>query len=393
ATLNYTQDDSQARNVARDLVTRHPELATVDVHTMAATGAADELAEELRRSPELANADGGPFNWPPLLYLCYGRLGDLPGRSAVRTAAALLQAGADPNAGFLWRGLMSPFTALTGVFGGGEQDQPAHQHSAALARLLLEAGADPNDNQTLYNRCFRPANDHLRLLFGYGLGTDVDSPWRHRFGDHYPTVEQMITEQLRWAADAGMIERVQLLLDHRVPVDGRGYHPIFGDRTPYQLAVLAGNREIATLLADHGADTSTVGPADLLLGACLAGDAEGAQDVLRQHPSALQRVHDRWPDAVWRAADKGRIDGVRLLLEFGLDPNTPGRFGTTALHQAAHDGRTDLVALLLEQGADPTLVEDRFHSRPSGWADHSGQHDLAIRLRAAEEDWHGQPGA
>ena len=28
---------------------------------------------------------------------------------------------------------------------------PAHRDSLALARLLLEAGADPNDGQTLYN--------------------------------------------------------------------------------------------------------------------------------------------------------------------------------------------------------------------------------------------------
>ena len=31
-------------------------------------------------------------------------------------------------------------------------------------RLLLEAGADPNDDQTIYNRHVRPDNDHLELL-------------------------------------------------------------------------------------------------------------------------------------------------------------------------------------------------------------------------------------
>ena len=385
ATLNYTRDRSEALAAGRELLARSPGLATANVYTMAATGAADRLAAELRTSPELVNANGGPFAWPPLLYLCYGRLDDRPRRSAVRSAQVLLEAGADPNAGFLWQGMPSPFTALTGVFGGGEQDQPAHQHAEELARLLLEAGADPNDNQVLYNRWFRPSNDHLRLLFDHGLGAEVDSPWRRRLGDHYPTVTQMITEQLRWAANAGMIERVRLLLDHGVDVDGRGYHPVFGDLTPCELAVRAGNREIATVLADHGADTGRIDPADLLLGACMAGDADGMRSILRDHPSAPQRLRDRWPDAVWRAADKGRVDGVRLLLELGLDPDVPGRFGTTALHQAAHDGRIELVDLLLDSGADPTPTDERFDSRPSGWAEHAGHHELAARLRAAEE--------
>ena len=81
--------------------------------------------------------------------------------------------GADPDAGYLWHGLPPPFTALTGCFGegeGGPGNQPAHPQRDALARALLEAGADPNDAQTLYNRMFRPDDSHLELLFEFGLG-------------------------------------------------------------------------------------------------------------------------------------------------------------------------------------------------------------------------------
>ena len=55
----------------------------------------------------------------------------------------LLDAGADPNAGYLWCGMSTPFTALTGVFGEGEQGpqrQPRHPlatgagHPAARTR-------------------------------------------------------------------------------------------------------------------------------------------------------------------------------------------------------------------------------------------------------------------
>ena len=42
------------------------------------------------------------------------------------------------------------FTALTGAFGEGEQgpvNQPPPPEWEAFARLLLDAGADPNDGQ------------------------------------------------------------------------------------------------------------------------------------------------------------------------------------------------------------------------------------------------------
>ena len=75
------------------------------------------------------------------------------------------------NAGFVW-GATYAFTALTGAFGEGEDgiNQPPHPHCAALATLLLDAGADPNDGQTLYNRHFKANDDHLVLLLWSGLG-------------------------------------------------------------------------------------------------------------------------------------------------------------------------------------------------------------------------------
>ena len=78
-----------------------------------------------------------------------------PGRSAVAVARLLLEHGADPNAGYLWEGLIPPFTALTGALGGGGTI-PKHPEELALARLLLEAGADANDGQALYNQGWGP---------------------------------------------------------------------------------------------------------------------------------------------------------------------------------------------------------------------------------------------
>jgi len=234
-----------------------PELAGSSIGTAAATGSVADLRRFLARDPAAASAEGGPHRWPPLLYLCFSRIPDaLPERSSVDCARLLLDAGADPNAGFLWEGLAPPFTAVTGAFGGGEDrpNQPPHQHAAALARLLLEAGADPNDGQTLYNRMFEASDEHLRLLFAFGLGRSTGGPWRARLGAAQQSPAEMLADQLIWAVAQGRTERVALLLENGVDrnIPGSG-HPTHADRTAYEWAMYTGSREIVALLAAAGA--------------------------------------------------------------------------------------------------------------------------------------------
>ena len=185
------------------MLAAQPGLGADSVHVAAARADAAALRRLLAADPALANAEGGPFGWPPLLYLAYARHDPDVSAEAVRDAvAALVEAGADPGAGYLWHGHDPPFTALTGAFGegeGGPGNQPSHPQWEALARALLEAGADPNDEQTLYNRMFRPDDSHLELLFEFGLDAD-----------------ERAADQLAWAVEHGFDARVQLLHRHGV---------------------------------------------------------------------------------------------------------------------------------------------------------------------------------
>src|SRR5688572_5370118 len=54
----------------------------------------------------------------------------------------------------------SRYTPFVGVVGEGEENRPAHPHRDALARLLLERGAEPYDIQVIYNTGF-----HGRVLW------------------------------------------------------------------------------------------------------------------------------------------------------------------------------------------------------------------------------------
>lgn len=374
--LGYTRDRAEHRAGARELLDAHPELGAATIHTAAATGDVEAVRRLLAADAALAIARGGPYDWDPLTYLAFSRIApDAPGRSGVEVARLLIAAGADPNTGYLWQGMPSPFTALTGAFGGGEQGQPPHPESQALARVLLEAGADPNDNQTLYNRMFAPANDHLELLFDFGLGTETNGPWHRLLGDALPSPTAMVQEQLRWAADHGLVERVRLLLAHGVDPDGLGYHPLYGRRTPYELAAMAGNAEIAALLAVAGATVIEFDAADRLVAVCLAGDGTAARELAAATPAVLEEAIARSPAIVARAAQAGRIDAVRLALDLGFDVNAvdTASHGQTALHEAAMDDHVDIARLLVSRGADLTVRDRSFDGTPLDWAEHLGQ--------------------
>lgn len=297
ASLRYNETDAPPRwDAAAELVRTEKNL--VDTHIWAAASATDPaaVARHLTNRPALANTGGGPFGWAPLMYLCYSRV---PlGRSAddVLTAATLLlDAGADPNAGYLWCGMSTPFTVLTGVFGEGEQGprrQPRHPFAPDLATLLLTRGAHPVDQQTLYNRMFRADDSHLELLFAHGLADAGPSPWELRLGEAMESRDEMWRRQISWAAEHGFTDRLDLL-------------------------------------ARHGIDVS------------------GANVVIPVFPDDPNAFDDEGATALHQAAWSGDLDLIRRLLEAGADATiTDRRFGSTALDWAEHAYQTEAADLL-----------------------------------------------
>ncbi|MFI6211862.1 ankyrin repeat domain-containing protein [Nocardia brasiliensis] len=373
ACLTYG-DDYPGRIPAADAL--REQTAEANVCTMAATGSFDALRALLAAQPALARADGGPFDWPPLLYLCYARLA-VPGR-AVDAARLLLEHGADPNAGFLWDGLPSPFTAVTGALGGGEEDQPRHPQGLALARLLLEAGANANDSQALYNLglggSWSDDTTHLELLLEFGLGAGDGGPWKARLGPALATPAQLLREELATAALRGGPRRTRLLLDHGAEIDGRGAHPAFGGRTPYELAMLNGHREVAEILRVAGA-SGELGLQDQFVAACLRGDRAAATAA----PELLAQALADTPDLINRAAEHGHRAAVRLLVDLGFDVNHRRR--STPLHEAAWNDDVPMAETLVALGADPTIEDLDHEATPLEFAEYGQKEAAATYLR------------
>jgi ankyrin repeat protein len=395
ACLRYGGDDAQDRWLrAARLLAEHPGITRTSVHAAAAAADAEALRALLRRDPSLAGAQDGPYRWEPLLYLAYARHDPSISEDAtVETARLLLDHGADPNAGYLWHGLIPAFTALTGALGSGEGDQPQHPHGVALARTLLAAGADPNDGQALYNRQFGGDNSHLELLFAHGLGRGDGGPWRVRFGERTDSPAELIRGQLRWAVANDMRDRVRLLAEHgadlRTPFEAgeerlvRCYNASDG-RTPAEVAALCGCLAVLDYLAEQGVPRPAAEGADGLIAAVLAGDRRTAQR-LAGHAGAARA--QRPGLTVW-AASRRAWDAIPLLAELGWDVNARGRGDfpveqewETALHEAAGSGELEGARLLVGLGADPGIRDARFDATPLGWAEHFGDQAMADYLR------------
>jgi ankyrin repeat protein len=318
ACLNYGDDDPDRFRRAQALLERHDWLERASIHTVAATGEVDAARELLDRDSSQASLVGGPFGWEPLLYLTYSRVPLGPGRSGVAVARLLLEHGADPNAGYLWEGLIPPFTALTGALGGGGTI-PKHPEELALARLLLRAGADANDGQALYNQGWGPSagEEWLELLFEFGLGTGDGGPWRQRFGERQDSPRKMVEDLLIAAAKHGFTDRVRGLLARGVDPEGREIkHPIYRGRSPVQEAALNGHMDIVSLLVGAGASWEH-DQVDELIATAMSGDPAGVERLLANDPGLRERAIERCPEQLVRAAEQNSYDAIALLIASG----------------------------------------------------------------------------
>jgi ankyrin repeat protein len=377
ACLVYGNDHPDRRKRAALLLENQPEICGSSLHIAAATGDVETVRRFLDHDAKLARRRGGPFDWEPLLYLTYSRVG-IEKADWVGSARLLLRDGADPNAAYLWEGVYL-FTALTGCFGegeGGVMNLPEHPQCFPLAELLLQAGANPNDSQVLYNRQFRPGIRHLKLLLDFGLGKPAEKTGDQRLhGRHTPTPSQLLADQMLQAVAQGHADRLQLLLTcggdpNQLSRDGK---------TLYELALLGGHETLAKLLLQHGAQRKDLSPLDAFVSACSRGDRSTAKKLLEGDGSLLEQLGPREAELLAAAASAGRREPVRLMAELGFDVNAMRH--STPLHEAAWNGHLEMVKLLLELGADPSL-RDRSHlALPADWAAHNHQAEVAAFLK------------
>lgn len=364
---------------AAALLDAHPEIAGHSLHSAAAAGdmaSLQRLLDKQVEQVEQVDDKGGPFHWTPLMYAAYSRL---PGKSTYAAGKCLLDAGADPNAHYLWDGIYR-FTVLTGVFGDGEGGivrLPEHPEMEDFARALLDAGANPNDSQGAYNRCFSPDNRHLELMLEYGLADSDPSDWWLQEEGHEPEQHRTMHFQLIIALRWGFAERARLLIEHGVDIDSpdNNYYPTYtvGHR-PYQVALMRGMPEIAELIRSRGGRAEALDGHAAFQAACMSGDTSAAR-VLAGEYQGVDPHKDQ--ELLREAAGNGQTHAVSTMIALGFDLSPRGT--RTALHAAAWRGHTDVIRLLVEAGADTSLRDPDHHSAPISHAMH-GYQSAAVEL-------------
>ena len=85
--------------------------------------------------------------------------------------------------------------------------------------------------------------------------------------------------------------------------------------------------------------------------------------------SALgQSTRQELNDKFWEAVRRGDLAATTALLDQGADVNAKFRYGTTALFKAAERGHVEIVKLLLARGADATVKDTFYGATALSWA-------------------------
>ena len=377
ACVQRNAHNSGTTEEAEAIRARYPNVDRANIYT--AVVLADEPAVRtfLAGDPKLVTKLGGPYGWDALTHLCFSRYLRLDRERSdafVRTARALLDAGASANTGFhdTWDNKPIFETVIYGAAG-------AAQHPG-VTRLLLEYGADPNDDETPYHAPENYDNTVPRILLESGKLNERSKSWMLvRKADWHDL--DGVKLALDFGADPNLIPMWgNSGLQHSVQRDNRieiirlllerGADPLIPNgrdgRSAAVMAARRGRGDILRLLAERG----TVPPfegVDRLIAACALSDESAVGSLIDEEPDLRNRLLAEGGTLLAQFAGVGNEPGVRCLLDLGVpvDARYEGDLyfdiarDSTGLHVAAWRGESQAMKLLLARGAAVNAVDGK----------------------------------
>jgi len=355
--------------VAVRLLEESPGLLGGDPYLACAIGDESAVRRATAQDPAWIHRPGGPLKLTPLVAVAHSSLLTLPAYrdGLLDCARHLLEAGADANqsVGNRWppASLEAPDESerLSALYGAAGQNRDAE-----LTRLLLQAGADPNDNESLYhslenadcvelllkagarvtgtNALYRvldlDALEALRLLLAHG--GDANEP-----AGSSPTSE--------WGTPLLWAIRRRRSPAHIAALLAAGANPSV--TTPdgtnaCTVALRFGLTEVARLLQQSGGG-SALPETEAFVAACARADGAAARQMLDSNPKLMEMLSEPQlrllPELT---AQGGCDDAVKVMVELGWPVAVrAGDWDGSALNHAVFRGNAALARFLLEHGA------------------------------------------
>lgn len=376
----------------------HPDLPSRDLYAAAVLGEDSAVRRFVEGDPRRASAKGGPHGWDALTYLCFSnylKVDRARSDGFVRAARILLEAGAP---------------AATGFYSNDHQPNPEWEsvlygaagvaHHEGVTRVLLEHGADPNDEEVPYHAPETYDNAALEAIVESGRLTADNlasmllrkADW-HDFDGLAYLLDRGADPNLmtRWGYTAfhqvlrrdNAYEHVELVLD-------RGGDPVLPSRrdglSAVAVAIRRGRGRVLDLFDQRGR-LPTLHGIERLLAACARDDNAAVRAIAASEPDLVRLVQNDGGRLLAEFAGTNNTAGVGHLLDLGVDIGAryagDGYFGiapsSTALHVAAWRGWHDTVRYLIGRGADVNAV------------DAAGRTPLALAVKACVDSyWTGR---
>lgn len=356
--------------VALRLLQEKPALLGEDPYLACAVGDEALLRRATAQDAAWVNRPGGPLLLPPLVAVTHSGFLKLPAfRERLRACAKfLIDAGASPDqsTGNRWPPASVEAPAekerLSALYGATGQN-----HDPVLTRLLLDAGADPNDGESLYHSLEQPACTRLLLDAGARV-TGSNAMYRVLDLDDVSTLELLLSHGGDANEPAGGAPTsdwgsplLWALRRRRSPAHiaallaaGARADACTRDGTPaHLLALRYGLTEAAALLQTASGAGTSLPPAEAFVAACARGDGVAAQAMQAALPGLVQTLDDAQRRLLPELAAEGRRDAVQLMVELGWPLEVRGGdWDASALNHAVFRGDALLTRFLLEHGAD-----------------------------------------
>jgi ankyrin repeat protein len=356
---------------AQAILAAHPDVAGADIYTVAILGDDGAVRRFIALGSECATSKGGPYNWDALTHLCFSRYLRLDrSRSAgfVRAAEALLDAGASASTGWFEKNHQPGPEWESAIYGAA-----GIAHHPELTRLLLERGADPNDNEAPYHAPETHDNAAMHILVESGKLTEdsLETMLLRKADWHdYEGIKYLLehgadpNRQTRWPFTAlhqslrrdNSLENIELLLE-------KGADPTLASRSDGRTAIVMaagrGRGDVLDLFQRRGISIEFQG-VDRLIAACARNDGGTVRSIAGSEPQLVSELLAQGGSLLARFAGTANTDGIRQLLELGVPVDAPDQEGdaffdtprgSTALHVAAWRSRHQTARFLIERGA------------------------------------------